>query len=113
MLGSRMSGRRNRSISSSGTSCRHSPDQKGSSMTLERFQHFIGGEFCDAAETFESLDPSTERPWAVMPAASADDVNRAVEAAHRMLFASAWADLTPTARGKLLMRLGDLVAQHA
>ena len=82
-------------------------------MTLQRFQHFIGGDFCDAAETFESVDPSTEQPWAVMPAASADDVDRAVQAAHRALWAPEWAEMTPTARGKLLVRLGDLVAEHA
>ncbi len=82
-------------------------------MTLHRFQHFIGGEFCDAAEHFESVDPSTEQPWAAMPAASADDVDRAVQAAHRALLSPEWADMTATARGKLLMRLGDLVAEHA
>lgn len=82
-------------------------------MTLQRFQHFIGGEFRDAAETFESIDPSTERPWAVMPAAGADDVDRAIQAAHRALWAPEWADMVPTARGKLLVRLGDLVAEHA
>ena len=53
-------------------------------MTLQRFRHFIDGEFCDAAETFESIDPSTEQPWALMPAASADDVDRAVRAAVEM-----------------------------
>ncbi len=82
-------------------------------MSLRGFQNFIDGAFCDAAETFESLDPSTERAWAVMPAASGEDVNRAVEAAHRALHDPAWADLTATARGKLLLRLGDLVAEHA
>jgi acyl-CoA reductase-like NAD-dependent aldehyde dehydrogenase len=86
---------------------------KDAAVSLHRFQLFIDGAFCDAAETFESLDPSTERPWAVMPAADSDDVNRAVEAAHRALHDPAWADLTATARGKLLMRLGDLVAEHA
>ncbi len=82
-------------------------------MSPQRFQHFIGGEFHDAAETFESVDPSTEQPWAVMPAASGEDVDRAVQAAHRALFAPEWANLTPTGRGKLLVRLGDLVAEHA
>ena len=82
-------------------------------MTLQHFQHFIGGEFCDAAETFESIDLSTERPWAVVPAASADEANQAVQAAHRALWAQEWADLTATARGRLLVRLGDLVAEHA
>ncbi len=82
-------------------------------MTLQHFQHFIDGTFCDTADSFESIDPSTEQTWAIMPAASAADVERAVEAAHRALYDSSWADLTPTARGKLLMRLGDLVAEHA
>ena len=82
-------------------------------MSLPRFPHYIDGTFLEAAETFESLDPFTEEPWAVMPAASAADVDRAVTAAHRALHDAAWADLTPTARGKLLVRLGDLVAQNA
>lgn len=82
-------------------------------MTLQRFQRFIGGDFCNAVESFESVDPSTEQPWAAMPAASAEDVDRAVQAAHRALLAPEWADMTATARGKLLVRLGDLVAEHA
>lgn len=82
-------------------------------MTLQRFQHFIGGDFCNAVRSFESVDPSTEQPWAVMPAASADDVDRAVQAAYRALVMPEWADMTATARGKLLVRLGDLVAEHA
>ena len=82
-------------------------------MALPRFPHYIDGAFCEAAETFESLDPFTEAPWALMPAASAADVDRAVQAAHRALYDPAWADMTATARGKLLTRLGDLVAEHA
>ncbi len=82
-------------------------------MPLQRFQHFIAGTFQDAAEAFESLDPFTEEPWALMPAASAANVDAAVEGAHRALDDPAWADMTPTARGKLLVRLGDLVAEHA
>ena len=82
-------------------------------MSLPRFRHLIDGELGDAAETFESLDPSTERPWALMPAASAEDVDRAVRAAHRALSDPAWAELTPSARGKLLIRLGDLVGEEA
>ena len=82
-------------------------------MTLPRFQNFIDGAFVDGSETFESLDPSTGEAWASMPAASAADVDRAVAAADRALHDPAWAGLTATARGKLLVRLGDLVAEHA
>jgi (Z)-2-((N-methylformamido)methylene)-5-hydroxybutyrolactone dehydrogenase len=82
-------------------------------MSLARFNQYIDGGFSEAAEMFESIDPVTEKPWALMPAASAADVDRAVSAAHRALQEPAWADFTPTARGKLLVKLGDLIAEHA
>jgi aldehyde dehydrogenase (NAD+)/betaine-aldehyde dehydrogenase len=82
-------------------------------MSLPVFQNYIDGSFVDGTETFETLDPSTGKPWAVMPAAGAQDVDRAVRAAHRTLSDPAWAGLTATQRGKLLYRLGDLIAEHA
>ncbi|SAL83599.1 betaine aldehyde dehydrogenase [Caballeronia arvi] len=80
---------------------------------VQRFQQYIDGAFEDAKEQFDSIDPSTGEVWAHMPTASADDVDRAVQAAHRAFIDPAWANLTATARGKLLYRLADLVAQHA
>lgn len=80
---------------------------------MDRFQHYIDGRFEDAAATFPSLDPATGQPWALMPAASAADVGRAVEAADRAFHGRAWAGLTATARGKLLSRLADLVQEAA
>jgi len=82
-------------------------------MSLPRFSCFIDGAFVETAETFESIDPSTGRPWAIMPAASETETDQAVRAAHRALFDPAWAHLTATQRGKLLYKLGDLVAEHA
>ncbi|WP_114814398.1 aldehyde dehydrogenase [Paraburkholderia kururiensis] len=80
---------------------------------LQRFQQYIDGAFEDAAEHFDSIDPSSGSVWAHMPAASAQDVDRAVCAAHRALTDSAWASLTASARGKLLYRLAALIEQHA
>ena len=80
---------------------------------MDRFQHYIDGRFEDAAATFPSLDPATGQPWALMPAASAADAGRAVEAADRAFHGRAWAGLTATARGKLLSRLADLVQEAA
>jgi len=48
-----------------------------------------------------------------VPGASAEDVDQAVEAAHRAFTSGPWAEMTPTRRGRLLYRLGDLVAEHA
>jgi aldehyde dehydrogenase (NAD+)/betaine-aldehyde dehydrogenase len=77
------------------------------------FRLYIDGTFVEGGASFDSLDPATGAAWARMPAATAADVDRAVRAAHRAFDDPAWADLTATQRGKLLMRLGDLVAAHA
>jgi acyl-CoA reductase-like NAD-dependent aldehyde dehydrogenase len=80
---------------------------------MQRFQHYIGGVFEDGAASFESLDPATGQPWAVMPEASAADVGRAVDAAWDAFCCPAWAGLTASARGKLLYKLADLVQAAA
>ncbi|KRW95153.1 aldehyde dehydrogenase [Paracoccus sp. MKU1] len=80
---------------------------------MERFQHYIDGAFESGAGSFDSIDPATGTPWARMPDASAADVDRAVRAAHRAFHAPDWAGLTASARGKLLLRLADLVAEAA
>ena len=80
---------------------------------MDRFQHYIDGRFEDGAESFASVDPATGAPWALMPLASAGDVDRAVAAAHRAFTSSPWAGMTASARGKLLYRLADLVRAAA
>jgi acyl-CoA reductase-like NAD-dependent aldehyde dehydrogenase len=80
---------------------------------MQRFQHLIDGRFEDGDAAFESVNPATGLPWALMPRAGEKDVERAVTAAHRALTAKEWRGLTATQRGKLLFRLADLVAQNA
>jgi aldehyde dehydrogenase (NAD+) len=80
---------------------------------MQTFQQYIDGEFSDGTAQFESRDPATEQVWALMPEARRDDVNNAVDAAKRAFFSSEWSDMTATARGKLLMRLADLIAENA
>jgi aldehyde dehydrogenase (NAD+)/betaine-aldehyde dehydrogenase len=80
---------------------------------LRRFQQYIDGVFEEGSTRFDSINPASGAAWASMPAASADDVDRAVKAAHRAFLDPAWAGLTASQRGKLLYKLADLVAQHA
>jgi aldehyde dehydrogenase (NAD+) len=80
---------------------------------MRHFQQYIDGCFEDGSASFPSIDPATGEQWATMPEARADDVDRAVDAAHRALYAGAWPAMTPTARGKLLMKLAELVASNA
>ncbi len=80
---------------------------------LQTFSQYIDGAFEPGSTHFDSVDPATGEPWARMPAATAEDVDRAVRAAHRALHAPAWSGLTATARGKLLARLAELVSRDA
>ena len=65
------------------------------------------------AATLDSVNPATGDPWAVMPAASEVDVDRAVAAAKRALHDGPWSAMSATQRGKLLRRLGDLIGEQA
>ncbi|UWQ35557.1 aldehyde dehydrogenase (plasmid) [Leisingera sp. M527] len=80
---------------------------------MQTFQQYIGGVFEDADATFDSLDPATGAPWAQMPNASVADADRAVCAAEAAFFSPEWGGMSATQRGKLLMRLADLVANNA
>ncbi|MEM7089077.1 MAG: aldehyde dehydrogenase [Pseudomonadota bacterium] len=80
---------------------------------MQRFQQYIDGVFSDATTQFDSLDPATGAVWARMPEASMVDVDHAVGAAERAFFSPQWAGMTATARGKLLFRLADLIAENA
>ena len=73
----------------------------------------IGGEWVGARSgaTFESVNPFLGQPWATLPRADAADVDSAVRAA-RSAFVE-WSRTTPVARGKLLRRLADLIAENA
>jgi aldehyde dehydrogenase (NAD+) len=75
----------------------------------------IGGERTAAAsgEWFESFNPYTGKAWALVPRATPADVDRAVGAARAAFKSPAWRALTPTARGKLLLKLADLIAARA
>ena len=82
---------------------------------MNRYRLLIGGQEVDAAsgDTFESLNPTTGRTWATLAQGGAEDVDRAVRAAGAAFDGEAWRALSPTRRGRLLMRLADLIAERA
>jgi aldehyde dehydrogenase (NAD+) len=69
----------------------------------------------DAAsgEFFESINPYTAQPWALIPRGGKADVDRAVAAAKKAFYGNEWRGLPASARGGLLRKLGDLVAAEA
>lgn len=78
---------------------------------LARYQMLIDGAWVDASDggTAMSLNPATGEAWAVVPEASAEDVDRAVEAADRALREGPWSRMLPSERGRCLRRLADLL----
>lgn len=81
---------------------------------LLRFRQLIGGAEVEAVSgnTYRSLDPYTGEPWVEVPDGNDVDIDRAVQAARDALNGE-WGHLTATARGKLLRRLGDIIAREA
>ena len=75
----------------------------------------IGGEWVGSrsGRTFESFDPYTGKPWALVPRAVPEDVDAAVGAARAAFRDSSWRNLSATDRGILLARVGDLLAERA
>ena len=81
--------------------------------TVTKLQNFIDGESADAAdgETETILNPATGEPIAEAPLSSAEDVDRAVEAAERAF--EGWGVTTPKDRAQALLRLADALEEHA
>ena len=84
-------------------------------VNLESYKMFVNGKWIESEKgnTFESINPSTGKPWALIPEASASDVNKAVEAAYTAFSEGEWSKITPTQRGKYLRKLGDLLADKS
>ena len=81
---------------------------------LKKYKMFINGEWVnsDAKKTFETLNPENNKPWAVVPEASASDVDRAVKAAQNA-FEGEWPKLLPKERARYLRMIGDKLRDNA
>lgn len=75
---------------------------------MNHYQMFIDGQSRDGAESFASINPFDQREWAQIAKASEQDVDDAVAAA-RAAFYGGWRDTSATARGKMMMKLADLL----
>ena len=83
------------------------------SVSVTQQKQFIAGEFVDSesGETMEVLNPSTGEVIAEVPRGSAEDVERAVEAAKSAW--SEWKSKTPKDRMELLLGLADVIDENA
>lgn len=74
-------------------------------------KNLIDGKWVDAGsgETFAVYDPSNGETIARVPDSGAEDIDRAVRAARRAFESGPWPKMTPSDRGRLIWRIGDLI----
>jgi aldehyde dehydrogenase (NAD+) len=82
---------------------------------MKQYQHFINGQYVDPVEGqwIDTIDPYTGKAWAQIPRGTAKDVDLAVQSASRALREGPWASMSATQRGKLMIKLADLVVANA
>ena len=76
---------------------------------------FINGQWTDAASgrTFETPNPATGETLANVAEGDAEDIDRAVRAARKAFDDGPWGRMTPSERGRIIWRIGDLILEHA
>jgi phenylacetaldehyde dehydrogenase len=91
----------------------------GVSEATQRFlckaqRMFIGGEWLEASDgaSAEVIEPSTEGVLTRLPMGTADDLDRAVQAARAQFDGGPWSQLKPLERERLIHRLADLIEAH-
>ena len=74
-------------------------------------QLFINGEFVDPlkGQTIDVINPADETVFAQIAAATADDAERAVQAARASFDAGVWRNKTAAERGVVLCKIHDLI----
>jgi phenylacetaldehyde dehydrogenase len=77
----------------------------------QHLKHFIEGAYADASDgaRMDLVNPVNAKCYATAAQGTADDVQRAVAAAHAQLAGGAWSRLNGSQRGLLLNKLANLV----
>lgn len=75
---------------------------------------FINGRYqpSESSETFENIDPSTERPLCRSSVGSPADVDVAVRVARKRFDDGCWSELSAVRRGAVLFKFADLIVKH-
>ena len=77
-------------------------------------QLFVNGQWTDAAsgKTFETPNPATGETLASIAEGGAEDIDRAVRAARSAFDDGPWSRMTPSERGRIIWKIGDLIYEH-
>src|SRR5207253_9815650 len=88
------------------------PESREIVSLREHYGHFLGGEWLKPAETYTTIDPSTEEPLAEVGQATEREVGLAVQAA-REAFENGWSALPGAERAKYLFRIARLLQERS
>jgi phenylacetaldehyde dehydrogenase len=98
----------------------HSSSLTGVSATVKDWlkkpkQNLINGKWVPAAsgKLFDVYNPADGSVISRVPDSDKEDINRAVAAARKAFETGPWRKMTPSERGKLVWRVGELVLKHA
>ncbi len=86
------------------------PNQEGSKVSFRsRYGNFIGGEFVAPVkgEHFENISPVTGRPFCEVARSSAEDIDKALDAAHSAK--AAWGKTSVAERANILNKIADRI----
>src|SRR5580693_6472465 len=89
------------------------PGSAGALMSYEsRYGNFIGGEWVAPAggRYFENLTPVTGQAFCEVPRSDADDIDKALDAAHAA--APAWGKTAPAERAAILNKIADRIEEN-
>ncbi|GGD34985.1 aldehyde dehydrogenase [Microbacterium faecale] len=77
----------------------------------ERIRHYIGGQFVDSldGDTFDVIDPVSNRAYIQAASGKPADVDRAVQAAKKAFAEGPWPRMLPRERSRVLHAIADLV----
>ncbi len=84
------------------------------SFVAEKRKMLINGKWIEAVSdrTFEVFNPATGDVLAHVASGDVQDINAAVKAARAAFETGPWSRMTPSDRGKLIWKLGDLIEEH-
>ncbi len=89
------------------------PGTSESLVSVEsRYGHFIGGEWVDPVKGgwFENISPVNGKPFTEVGRGTAEDIEKALDAAHAA--ADAWGRTSTTERSNILLRIADRLEQN-
>ena len=88
------------------------PEARDLVQLRDRYGLFIGGDWMEPKETYETIDPSTEAPLAQVGQATPEEIDVAVKAA-RDAFENGWSTISPTERAKYLFRIARILQERS